>query len=350
MTVHEVFPAALAFILGAAFLAGGESDEELRDRLAVLRAQAERVEAQVRARELREDAPPATDNGMTFGLIAVDALTRPAYDAIPPARPRAGDNESTRFDRRASEPRRPFGVAEELIELIRATTRTETWDAGGILTALGRSLLVFNKPEVIAAARRFIDRELRPRAARTVALETRVVQVPAAQGAELGARIGLALDDDAVQKLVQTNRVFDGRILALSGQRVLLWRGGQAALLADAEVEVTQQAKTMEPRIDVELLGGILSARATARDNSDRIQLDLSMEHRRLVEPVREKTTRGAGTLQLPAVDQTRIAGILSVQSGRWVVAGEAQATSDSRRFVLVRVTVIGQPEKKERK
>jgi len=336
MTVQRLFPAALAFLLGAALFASGGPEDDLRDQLGELREQAARLEAQARSRDAARDVPPVNDRGMVFELFPAEDLTLPVLQAVPPTPRGWRHNAAPLFGGQAEEAPQPFGTIEELSELVRVSFG-EAWNRGQLMP-LGATLIGHHEPRLLAKVRGFLD-GLRLKARRTVGLETRLVEVPAAQGPAWAARLGTtAADEDAVN---DARAVFAGRILALSGQRVVLWHGGQAALLGDADVEVAQEASVPDPNVIVELLGGILDVRATAAEGRDRILVQLGFDHRRLAGEVREQVTRDSGTLQLPEVDAAGISADLDVPGGRWVVAGEARAGTGLRRFLLVRATVI---------
>ncbi len=349
MTMHHAFPAALAFILGATLLAGGESEAHLRERLSALRAQAARVEAQTRAEAGAADLPPAADDGMRFGLIPIADVILPIVETCPPYRMSPAPDPPLSSGPMEEAPQ-TFGTFDEVMELVRSVAARQT-DAGGMLAVVGHGILVREKAMVIAAMRRFVDRELRPRAARTVAIEARLVEAPAAHGAahetNWGTHVGKELDPVIVQGLLAREPVFFGRILARSDQLVLLWHGGQIALASDPDVVVQKSAKASDPNIETELLGGIVSVRATARDNSDRIRVDVRIEHRRLAQPVREQTTRDSGALQLPTLERSAVAGVLNVQSGRWALAGIAQHAAGTLHLLLVRARVLARKEER---
>ncbi len=333
--------AAAGFLLGAAALAGGQGDEDLREKLIEL----ESLAARLRALDAGSaEAPVADDRGFELDQIHVTDLDAGIPDYIGP-RPREG--ETSFFGARAEEAPQAYGTLEEILELVRTSVRPEAWETGSQLQPLGRSLLLLAPPDVNRAARAFIDTELRPDAHRTVNLRIGILEADEPLAAALAAATGGEIDAALrarIEEAVgagQARRVFDGRALALSRQQIAFWHGAQAATVVDADVEVAARSTVADPFVGVEILGTRLEARATVADDPARVRLRISLASDEMDLPPRAAETSDTGELQMPAGATARIDADLWTGNDKWAVAAE-RSLPGRRRFLLVRPSVIG--------
>lgn len=333
--------AAAGFLVGAAALAGGEGDEDLREKLIELEALSARLRSLDRE---RGELPAPTEQGLEFECVPITDLCAGVPHWI---RPQRGSGVPV-FGGRAQEMPHHYGTIEEIIEMVRTTVRPEAWETGSSMTCMGRSLVLFTRPETSRAVRAFIDRELRPATRRTVNLEVEIVEAGEPAASALAAAVGGDLDPAARGRLDEAigagkaRRIFAGRVLALSRQQVVLWHGAQVATVPDADVEVNVGSETSDPVVDVELLGTIVQARSTVGEDPARVRVHLVLGHDELDRPARTVETEGAATLQMPARATMEIDADLWVPSDRWAVGAERTSARGKRRFVLVRPTVIG--------
>lgn len=333
--------AAAGFLFGAAALAGGEGDEDLREKLIELEA----LSAQLRSLDgERPELPAPTEQGLEFECVPITDLCADVPHWIRPQR----DSGVPVFGGRAEEMLQHYGTIEEIVELVRTTVRPEAWETGSSITCMGRSLVLFTRPETSRAVRAFIDKELRPATRRTINLEVEIVEAGEPAAATLVAAVGGDLDPVARGRLDEAigagkaRRIFAGRVLALARQQVVLWHGAQVATVPDADVEAGVGSETSDPIVDVELLGTIVQARSTLGEDPARVRVQLVLGHDEMDRPVRLAKTEGAEALQMPARTTMQIDTDLWVPSDRWAVAAERTGADGKRRFVLVRATVIG--------
>ncbi|MCK6461282.1 MAG: hypothetical protein L6Q95_15470 [Planctomycetes bacterium] len=333
--------AAAGFLLGAAALAGGQGDEDLREKLIEL----ESLSARLRALEAGSGEAPAVDErGLELDRIHITDLHAGVPDYVGP-RPRVG--ETSVFGGRAEEAPQTYGTVEEILEIVRTSVRPEAWESGSQIQPFGQSLLLLAPPDVSRAARAFIDTELRLDARRTVNLQIGILEAEEPLAAALAAATGGDIDpalrariEEAAQA-GKARRVFDGRVLALSRQQIAFWHGAQAATVVDADVEVAARSAVADPFVGVELLGTRFEARATVADDPARVRLRISLASDEMDLPPRAAETGDTGELQMPAGAMARIDADLWTGNDRWTVAAERSAHG-RRRFLLVRPSVIG--------
>jgi hypothetical protein len=334
--------AAAGFLLGAAALAGGQGDEDLRDKLIEL----ESLSARLRALDAeRTEAPLVNEHGFEADSIAVADLVAPVHDFL---RARRITHGTAFFGGRSEEAPQPYGTIEELMELVRVNVRPDAWETGAQMTCFGRSFLLLARPDVSRAVRTFLDKELRPGARRTVNLQLEILEAEEPLAAALAAATGGEVDAalrariDEALGAGKARRTFDGRVLALSRQQVVLWHGAQVATVADADVEVAQRAEISDPFVDIELLGTIVEARATVGEDPARVRVRISVDSDEIERPVRAAETEQSGALHMPVRSTMRVEAELWTGNDRWAVAAERASAEGRRRFLLVRPSVIG--------
>jgi hypothetical protein len=337
--IHRLGRAALwgaaGFLLGAAALAGGEGDDDLREKLLEI----ERLSATLRALDgERAGLPAPNERGVEFDIVSVTDLVAAVTEFCRPQRFQR-NVELPLYSGPDEETWQHYGTIEEIKELIRTRVEPEAWNEGAQIGFQGPWLVLFAKPDVNRAVREFVDKELRPGARCTVNLEIEVVEAPAmagalaaAAGGELDAALRTGLDEAIAAG--KAKRLLGGRLRALSRQKVVLWHGAQEAVVADADPAATGHADP-DPIVDIELLGAIVQARSTV--TGDRIRVQLSLETGAADRPARTIKTEKAGTLQMAARDAARMEADLWTKRDCWAVAAGGEG-----RFLLVRPTVIG--------
>jgi len=318
---------AAGFLLGAAALAGGQGDEDLRNQLIEI----ESLCGQLRALDAEPAGfPAANEQGFELDCIHVADVTACVFDHYGPRQAAAegildGDPE----------PFQPFGTIEEVSELVRVSVQPDVWEEGAEIFPYASSFVLLAPPHANRAVREFVDRELRPAASRTVNLEVEIVEADEPLGAALAAATGSALDPAARTGLEEAigagkaRRLFAGTVLALSRQQVVLQHGAQVATIED-------------PIIGVENHGTVVQARSMVADDPARVRIQLSLDHDLLDRPIRTVKTEKAGTIQMPAHTAMQADADLWAAAGRWTVAAERTGADGKRRLVLVRPTVIG--------
>jgi len=333
---------AAGFLLGAAALVGGQGEEGLRERLIEI----ERLSARLRALEgATADGPAADEEGGEWEYIHLSDITVGVDDFSRPRRiPRDAEVMSTGAPRESPQ---PYGTIEEIMEMVRSSVRPEAWEEGSLIMPLGMSLLLHARPALNRDVRAYVDGELRPAARRTVDLMMEIVEAKGPLAAALAAATGGDLESAQREGLEEAiasgaaHRLFHGRLRALSRQQVVLWHGAEAAIVADADVEVAVRADGADPVVDVERLGTLVEARCTATETTGRVRVQLSLEHVIAEGPIRTAEAGKAGTLQMPARATIQIDADLWTGDGRWSVAAE-RTDAGQRRFLLVKPTVIG--------
>ena len=340
-----LWSAALGFLMGAAFLAGGEEDAgdlagKLR-RLQVLAGQ-----AMDRGRPV-SDVPPGGNPAVELAVFAVSDLTSGIPWYVHPRSDWDENSEIPVFGGIAEERPQVYGTIEEIMELARNSVMPDSWDEPDVwINALRRSILCQQKPIVVDKLRRFLDETLRPRAYRSVTVEAEVVELPQDLARALSStgrkeltpgertRIDAALAEGGAR------RIFACRLLSLVDQKAFVWHGRQVAFVEDSDVEVAQSSFTSDPVIGAEQLGGMLSSRAVVGERADRIHLDIEFDLDDLDGEIRVQPTKDAGALQLPRRKMTRVVCTLDARNGAWAVAA-AFPGETGRRLLLVRPTLV---------
>lgn len=265
--------AAAGFLLGFAALAGGEGEEDLREKLIEL----ERLSAQLRALESeRAEVPVANDQGMEFDIIHVRDLTVGVTEFTRPYRIERNEEPGISSGPDEEAPQ-PYGTIEEVIELIRTRVRPDAWENGSNIAAQGGSIVLLAPPDLNRAVREFLDRELRPDVRRTVNLQVEIVEADGGMATALGTAVGGAIDGEQRARLDESiaagksRRLFGGRLRALSRQRAVLWHGAQVARVS--EVDVDKKTGAADPVVEVDLLGAIVQVRSTVVEERVRVQI-----------------------------------------------------------------------------
>jgi len=334
---------AAGFLLGAAALAGGQGDEDLRNKLIEI----ESLCGQLRALDAEPAGfPAANEQGLEVDCVHVADVTLGVTEFVRP-RHIDWDAEQALYSGPVEEAPQPYGTIEEIIELVRTHVRPQAWEEGATMSTLGPTLLLFAPPDVNRAVHAYFDNELRPAARRMVNLELEIVEVDEPLAAELTAAAGGELDPDLRARLeeaigaTKARLVFGGRVLALSRQQVVLWHGAEAATLPHADVEVSIRSEAADPDVDVDLLGTIAEARSTVGDDPTRVRIQIDLGHDALDLPIRTVKTEKTGTLQMPARTTMEVTADLWTTSDRWAVAAGHTGPDGKRLFLLVRPTVI---------
>ena len=336
--------AAAGFLLGAAALAGGEGDEDLREKLIELEALSARLRSLDRE---HGELPAATEQGFEYECVPIPDICAGVPDWIGPRR-FSESEEVQLYSGPSQEAPQPYGTIEEIVELVRTTVRPEAWETGSQMSPVGPTLLLLTRPETSRAVREFIGKELRPASRRTVNLEIEIVEAGEPAAGALVAAVGGTLDPAARGRLDEAigagkaRRIFAGRVLGLSRQQVVLWHGAQVATVPDADVEVNVGAQASDPIVDIELLGTSMHVRSTVGEDPARVRVRLVLQNDEMDRPVRMAETNGAGALQMPTRTTMEVDAELWTLADRWAVAAERTGADGKRRFVLVRPTVIG--------
>jgi hypothetical protein len=319
--------AAAGFLLGIALLARGD-DRDLEARLRELQELVLRTRTAMTRPELPDPMP---ESALELDAFAVaDLVTGVPQWSLPDLE--VEGEESPRFGDLAKVSPPAFGTIEELLERIVGAVAPDSWDTDeAMITAHAFDLLALNRPAVLERVRGFLDSNLRPAAHRSVSIESEIWEIDAT---------AMAPDRDELAR-DGGRRVFAGRVLALGGQRVLLWHGRQSALVVDTEVEVIGRARVSDPVVRVLFDGGTLFGRVLAGDGPDRVRLDLTCAHEELERPVPSWVTRKAGTVQLPVRDRFRSEATLQLPSGAWAPAALADRGAGRRYLLLVRATLL---------
>jgi hypothetical protein len=343
----EVILAIAGFVIGAASLAGGDDESDLRDELERLQREA------ARAMQVGWDATgaaPADGRGNALAIFPVEDLTAPIPFVIPPSHDlEFSDSEYPLFASRAEESPQAFGTIEELVELVRVTVEPSGWEEGTI-TPTGFNLLVMNRPALLGKIRVFLDRTLRPRVHRGVSIDFEVVSVPAALSRQLRAAgsggVGGKLSDsdraalDAALAGGSARRVLGLRGNGLMGAQFLVWHGRQVAVLGDFDVEVAQTASTADPVVQIAQAGGYLSALAHATQDGKVISLALGLRIQELV-GLRRHETRRSGNLDMPDLltQDSRVS--VKLAPGVWSIVASGTPRPGEHRLFLVRASTL---------
>jgi len=338
-----VILAVAGFVIGAASLAGGDDESDLRDELE--RLQREAARAMQRGWDAR-GAPPADGRGHQLEIFPVEDLTAPIPHVIPPSHDlEFSDSESPLFASQAEESPQAFGTIEELAELVRMTVEPSGWEYGTI-TPQGFGLTVLNQPAILGKIRAFLDRTLRPRVHRCVSVDFEVVAVPAALSRQLRQAAGGKLGDseraalDAALAGGSARRVFGLRGNGLMGARFLVWHGRQVAVLGDFDVDVAQTASTADPVVQIAQAGGYLSARAHAKQDGKQISLVLDLRLQELV-GLRRHETRRSGNLDMPDLLTQTSRVSVRLESGIWSIVASGTPRQGEHRLFLVRASAL---------
>lgn len=347
MTRHRIGKAALwstaGFLLGAATLAGGDTEEERREKLIEI----ERLCGELRALDSeRVEVPVVNEQGLELDRVHLLDIVAGVPEYVRPHW--AGGEEYGVFSGVLEEAPQPFGTIEEIVEIVRCNVRPDAWEAYSQITCTGSSLFLIAPPAVSRAVHAFVDKELRPPARRTVHLQLEVVEADGPLGATVAAAAGGELDAALRTEIEEAvgsgsaRMLFRGCLRALSRQQVVLWHGTQAAVVSEADVEANIRADASDPLIDVEALGTIVQVRSTVGDDPGRVRVQMEIDQEALDQPIRIVKTEKVGNLQMPARTTTPVAADLWIANDRWAVAAAFAHRGGKRCTILVRPTVIG--------
>jgi len=339
----EAIFALVGFLVGAATLAGGDDEGDLREELE--RLQREAARAMQRNWEAN-DLPPSDGSGNQVGFFPLEDLGTPRYDVLPPTHDLVLEgSESPLFGGYAEEGQLPFGTNEEVMELIRVSVDPAAWETG-IVTLAGDSMVVASRPSTVGRVRTFLDRTLRRLAHRGVAMDFEAVDVSAAMGRSLSGADAGRLFAEARAKLdnaISTGaaqRVFGLKGIGSLGTRFVVWHGREVAIVSDFDVEVAQTASTADPVVAIVQSGGYIATRAEVDDSGRNISLDLGLRLEELL-GIRRHETRRSGVVDLP--ERTEQANRLAVRvpNGVWTIASSGTTDDGKQRLFLVRASLI---------
>ena len=339
----DVIAAIVGFVIGAASLAGGDDQSDLRAELE--RLQRETARAMQQGWDAK-GAAPADGRGNELAIFPVEDLTVPIVDVYPPPCDlRVFDPGPTLFSGPTEESFQTYGTIEELAELVRVTVEPSAWEEG-VLTPIGMSLSVLNRSAILGKVRALLDRTLRPRAHRGISVDFEVVSVPPALARRLRTARGgkLSQSDRAALEAAlaggSARRILGLRGNGLMGAHFLVSHGRQVAVLSDFDVEVAQTSSAADPAVHIAQAGGYLSARAQATDDGKVISLDLDLRIQELA-GLRRHATRRSGHLDLP--DLLTQASQVSVRLAPavWSIVASGTPRPGEHRLFLVRARTI---------
>ena len=270
MRKHAIF-AVIGFLIGAAAIAGGDENDDLREELRALQREAAR--AQLRDWDTQQ-IPAADDRGNQLGIFPIEDLSvaRPWW--VPGlATGVFEDSEKPLFGGRAEEGTYPFGTGEEILELLRVSTAPESWEEGRINIA-NEALLTVTTPNTNGLLREALETRLRPRAHRGICVDFEVLDVDAKTARELRSLKGGILTNahrTSLNEAIKTKaarRVTALRGIGTLGVQFTVTDGSEVAFLGDADVEVAQTASTSDPVVQIGRVGGELAVHAAADASS----------------------------------------------------------------------------------
>ncbi|MEM8884574.1 MAG: hypothetical protein AAGD14_10925 [Planctomycetota bacterium] len=336
---YDVVAAVLGIVVGAATLAVGEGEDELRDELAELQRQAARLRAKT---FVAEDVPDTDPIGQSLAFFPVEDLTGPREYFLAPTNEFLNeDDESPMFGGQSEEAPQEFGTIEELAELIRTSVQPESWEEATMMPQ-GHFLIAYHTPALHQQIQDFLDDQLRKRVHRGYQLDFEVLEVRARDVPQVDAGAPLT---NAQRTALEATFESDGkRVFAIRGNgsflgRMVVWHGKQVAVLADADVEVAQTAITADPLVQVVQAGGFVAAEAQLRPDN-RIALDLELRLTELDRIGRHETEK-CGVLDLPHTVDQKAQADLQVEPGKWYIAGESARGEGRMRLFLVRAQLI---------
>jgi hypothetical protein len=339
----EVILAIAGFVVGAATLAGGDEESDLREELG--RLQREAARAMQRQWEV-EGTPPSDDRGNQLGFFPIEDLTYPRYDFIPPSHMLDNeDSESPLFGGVSEEGVLPFGTGEEIMELVRMSVDPAAWEEG-LVNLAGETLAVMSRPATVGRVRSFLDRTIRPRAHRGVAVDFEVVSLPRSVAQRLRGSTGVGLSKqqraaiDGALEAGRARRVIGLRAAGTLGARFLVWHGRQVAVVGDFEVEVAQTASTADPVVQIVQDGGYVAVRAATDDAGKEITLDLGLRLEEL-RGIRRHETRKSGDLDLPDLADQQSDVNIRTPNGVWTVVASGMPNPGDHRLFLVRASLL---------
>jgi len=339
----EAILALAGFLVGAATLAGGDDESDLREELA--RLQREAARAMQRQWE-SSGLPPADGAGNQIGFFPIEDLVQPRYDFLPPSHLLDSEgSEYPLFGGYPEEGQLAFGTGEEIMEQVRVSVDPEAWESG-VINLAGSTLAVVSRPATVGRVRTFLDRTLRPLAHRGVALDFEVVELSGAMLRKLRETTGGSLDAAARGKLDAAiaagtaNRLFGLRGTGALGTRFMVWHGRQVAIVSNFDVEVAQTASTADPVVSIVQAGGYISTRAQVDSTGKQISLDLGLRLEEL-NGIRRHETRRSGVLDLPDRTEQEVRLGLRVPNGAWQIASSGTPVAGRHRVFLVRASLL---------
>ena len=340
---RDLFAIVLGLAVAAAPLAvGGEEEPDLRDRL---RALQEAVHKALHALPAADGLPVADDKGMQLGIFPVYDLVAGRVDYLPPSHRFVDeDDESPIFGGMSEEAPQPYGTVEELVELIRSTVWPESWEKeGAFLVPSGSRLLIMQTEPILRDIRRYLDRNLRQRAHGCATVEAEILAVPPALYRSLSRNTFLSTarrhELDQALGAGDATLIFAGRATGFMRERIVAWHGRQVAVVAGVEVEVAQNSRASDPRVEVVQAGGYVSARTT-RAGEGRLRLDVEVRYDEL-EKIETKDTGLTGQLDVPILNHVEARAALTVPERTWALVGAGRLHDGLVRIVLVRATTL---------
>ncbi|MEM8884572.1 MAG: hypothetical protein AAGD14_10915 [Planctomycetota bacterium] len=334
---RDVVAAVLGIVVGAATLAGGQDNKELRDELRELQRQAARLASVSRDPVEVPASVPVRETGFELTFFPVNDLTAPHVDYPAPANAYIQENiHAPLIVGIERVEHQPFGTIGDIAELVVTSVEPTLWEHAR-LTPQGRFLIAFQTRAVNEKVGRFLE-SLRARIHRSVRIECEMLDLPArlvnglASGEELSDAQRTAIDG-ALE--ARGKRIFAASALGTLGAQLVVRHGRQIAVLADNNVEVAHTASTADPVIQIVEAGGSLAARAYARPDRS-LAMDVDFRHNELL-GIRRHETKRTGVMDMPDVRDMNLSTELTVKPGRWAVAGQAARDDGRVRIVLVR-------------
>ena len=287
----------------------------------------------------------------TLRIFDISGLTIGRPHWIPESPPigidEVSDEDRPLFGAEGEQRDLPIGVADELIQRIRADVAPRTWeDLDGVdMAAFGEgSLVAYTTPEVLDQMAAYLG-ALERRVNRTVAVDIRVLDMAVDELAALrqGAD-GQVLDAARVGAVDALGaHGFELGLYGHPGHRVALYSGTQRAYLADYDVEVAEKAKISDPIVMVDNLGAVVAAVPVLSADGASCVLDLQGF---LAVPEELGSVAAGEQDRLIEVPITKLASLnahLRVPVGAWALVGAQPIPGTARRWVFItRVRIAG--------
>jgi hypothetical protein len=223
---------------------------------------------------------------------------------------RVNDEHRPLFGSDRRDPVRPFGGPDDLVELVKQSSREPgEWDAEGTTLATdGERRLVVRGPRRLVDDVARVLEGLRARLLPTYTVDVAVFagEPSGVTDADLVGRVGRDLAPLAV-----------ARASALAGGRSVGFDGRQTAYVADYDVEVAQESEIGDPIVGVMPSGLAFEARVGPAGTGVRLEVSAWWAQpagQRVASP--PETSR----IDLPAVDGAATAATLDVTPGAWTV------------------------------
>ncbi|MHC5011085.1 MAG: hypothetical protein ACYTG6_09070, partial [Planctomycetota bacterium] len=274
-------------------------------------------------------------DALTARIYGVAALTAGRTEFVPAASGLVGRDEEVGGD----DALRPFGGADELIELVKSAVQPHFWEEteGAEIWTHGESrLIVRATASVHASIERFLTHlvEMTPDA---VQVDIRAV-APPDRPTELDLG-GVAVSDEEAAALLAGPQAGPALCLAVrQGLQSTAFVGSRRAYVAGYEASFAGASSALDPRVASLTLGMAARVRALAGPNDGNVLLKLDVA---IANPSTERE-HGADTgvgIPLPGREVVRREAVLVVTPGRWHwMEGRTGGADAGRWGFLVRV------------